>query len=342
MTDDQCGEAWRRSDLATSGRDVCCFHLSQLSQWWAPPLSPRLLSPPSSPPSWRWPSPSPRQTWGKVPTIYISDLIARSYLSINIIPTSYCLNQPSEPYDIWLVCFVQTIKSEQIDEKIWHFSNIKLPDWRRGRTSDSSQGTNGRRREMRRPRPTSSTDPTATGPTPTPGARRSPWWRWSWRRWPGTGSSRSMSTVTTGNPSDPTSPISARSPRCPSPPISALRSKTWSWSVLSKLSFSQRKLLQNIIWLQKVWSSQRHSWFWLQSLNASQLSYEWPALFQDTVEWVQHPQVSLREGRKTKNMFWWINIFLLSEWSNLSRNAKKYSFLNFSEMWFQLLPLNVH
>jgi len=25
-------------------------------------------------------------------------------------------------------------------------------------------------------------------------------------------------------------------------------------------------------------------------LNASQISYEWPALFLDTVEWVQHPQ----------------------------------------------------
>ena len=48
-------------------------------------------------------------------------------------------------------------------------------------------------------------------------------------------------------------------------------------------------MLQHIIWLQKVWSP--HSWFWLQSLNASQMSYEWPALFLDTVEWVQHPQV---------------------------------------------------
>ena len=32
--------------------------------------------------------------------------------------------------------------------------------------------------------------------------------------------------------------------------------------------------------------------FVLQSMNASQISYEWPVTFVDTVEWVQHPEKS--------------------------------------------------
>ena len=124
------------------------------------------------------------------------------------------------------VSFVQTIKWDQIAETIWH------SDWRRGRTSDSSRGTNGLRGELRRPPPTSSSGPTATGPTRTPGVRRSPWSRWSWPTLPGTGTSRSMSTVTMANPSDLTSPISVQRRGCPLQPISAIRSQTCSWAVI--------------------------------------------------------------------------------------------------------------
>ena len=44
------------------------------------------------------------------------------------------------------------------------------------------------------------------------------------------------------------------------------------------------------------------SWCWLQSFNASQISYEWPVTFLDTVEWVQHPQVGTRGVLKDRTM----------------------------------------